>query len=782
MKHFLLPISQNKTTGVPLDAGLSFKPFSDFLKRNVEAESTIVKTKFFNFLIQKFNEYPELDATIKVETVNKYTELLELIYSGMTGITGDEVYWVLATPDSRTVFYGTEPFYNLISNVTPDAFSNDAGNENTNNNLQLSFIYSLLLENIYDYKSLVKAELIQPFADTGEGIMKYYKMNIDSTFVKVEAKSALPKLDLIEMEIHVNDNTLIEYLSKILPLKLFSFTGFTVITLYDRTEEYVVKKIKDSIVNSNNPNNADEVIAALKALAGNREINFKLIPFVKLNDKFLLEYSETLISQSLLQKLMEAFQKKSKPIFLKNFDNTNSEEELITELQKTKMVSYALLPLLHNNQLTGALEIHTEEKDLLTEKIIARINTTVPVLSQFMKNSIDDFNSQMPAVVYERFTAIQKSVQWKFHEAAWRYMRTKQKLLVKTSKTTEEESDTEIINFKCVYPLYGAIDIRNFSLARSKALLDDLRLNLNLLTETFTALKLLVGRPTTAVATMNGIDEMISKCKRWVEKLVDGFDDNENQKLNLFFEKEVLPLLTEIKQADKTLSDIIEKYLNELNEKTGSAHKNRRDLEKSLRMITRAVSNNLEQMNDEFQKTYPCYFDKFRSDGIEYDIYIGESITNDKHFEPVHLKSLRIEQIKSMAAINSIATRLLKTMPKELHTTYLIFINGEPIDIYFRNDEKRFDVEGTYNIRYQMIKKRIDKVHLLNSEERLTQPDKIAMVYLNQQDADEYVGFIKTLQDEKILNNDLEYLDLEELLGVQSLKALRVGITSQTES
>lgn len=135
-----------------------------------------------------------------------------------------------------------------------------------------------------------------------------------------------------------------------------------------------------------------------------------------------------------------------------------------------------------------------------------------------------------------------------------------------------------------------------------------------------------------------------------------------------------------------------------------------------------------------------------------------------------------------MAAINIIATRLLKTMPKELHTTYLIFINGEPIDIYFRNDEKRFDIEGTFNIRYQMIKKRIDKVHLLNSEERLTQPDKIAMVYLNQQDADEYVGFIKTLQQEKILNNDLEYLDLEELRVVQSLKALRVGINTQTES
>ena len=101
-----------------------------------------------------------------------------------------------------------------------------------------------------------------------------------------------------------------------------------------------------------------------------------------------------------------------------------------------------------------------------------------------------------------------------------------------TAQTTaDDDADPEIINFKSVYPLYGSIDIRNFSLARSKALLDDLQLNLNHLIETFNKLKeLVVKTPTTAGA----IEVMISKCKTWLEKLVEGFDDNENQKLNLF--------------------------------------------------------------------------------------------------------------------------------------------------------------------------------------------------------------------------------------------------------
>jgi len=106
----------------------------------------------------------------------------------------------------------------------------------------------------------------------------------------------------------------------------------------------------------------------------------------------------------------------------------------------------------------------------------------------------------------------------------------------------------------------------------------------------------------------------------------------------------------------------------------------------------------------------------------------------------------------------------------------LIFIHAHPIDIKFRKDEKRFDVEGTYNIRYHIIKKRIDKVRVKETKERLTQPGKIAMVYFNQREADEYRSYIKYLQGDGILKNDLEYLDLEDVQGVNGLKALRVGV------
>ena len=138
-------------------------------------------------------------------------------------------------------------------------------------------------------------------------------------------------------------------------------------------------------------------------------------------------------------------------------------------------------------------------------------------------------------------------------------------------------------------------------------------------------------------------------------------------------------------------------------------------------------------------------------------------------------------QLTSMAAIAKYSHSLLPHLSRKVETTQLIFIHSHPIDIRFRKDEKRFDVEGAYNIRYHIIKKRIDKVNIRDTRERLTQPNKIALVYFNQKEADEYVSYIRYLQGEKLLNNDLEYLELEELQGVSGLKALRVGINLASE-
>jgi hypothetical protein len=62
------------------------------------------------------------------------------------------------------------------------------------------------------------------------------------------------------------------------------------------------------------------------------------------------------------------------------------------------------------------------------------------------------------------------------------------------------------------------------------------------------------------------------------------------------------------------------------------------------------------------------------------------------------------------------------------------------------------------------------------THERLTQPGKIALVYSNQKEVQEYQEYIAFLQNKNMLTPDVEMLDLEELQGINGLKAVRVTI------
>ena len=85
-------------------------------------------------------------------------------------------------------------------------------------------------------------------------------------------------------------------------------------------------------------------------------------------------------------------------------------------------------------------------------------------------------------------------------------------------------------------------------------------------------------------------------------------------------------------------------------------------------------------------------------------------------------------------------------------------------------------MDGAYNIRYEIVKKRIDKVHLRDSKERLTQPGKIAIVYSQHKELEEYMEFFEYLHNEGMLSGDVEQLELEDTQGISGLKAIRTDI------
>ena len=188
----------------------------------------------------------------------------------------------------------------------------------------------------------------------------------------------------------------------------------------------------------------------------------------------------------------------------------------------------------------------------------------------------------------------------------------------------------------------------------------------------------------------------------------------------------------------------------------------------------------LDKKQAEAQSFYPHYYERFKTDGVEHNLYIGNSITNQPDFDKLYLYNLRLWQLQVMCDMENQYHALKNTLPYQMDVTSLLLVFNNPITIRFRMDEKRFDVDGTYNARYEVVKKRIDKSNIKGTKERITQKGKITIVYSQKKEEQEYRRYIQFLQHKHLLGNVIETFDVEDLQGVTGLKALRLAINYKT--
>ncbi len=779
MQTSILDISDGSFSNMDmLDRTLSFNSFISYLQKRI-AEETTMKKGFFEFVLNKFLSNKNLKDGISLEEMPQYKEELELIYALLVPAITDEqqTLWALCTPLSPSIFYGTDALYQFLTDdnkCIKCSFTNSMSDELMIKN-KIQHIYSFIFEKFYKLPSFHAKEMVYSIVDEETKLTRYFNVNVDTRFIEVTAKQPLPKVDVAALVKKLEStDTDWRITMEQLPLSMFSFKGFSIITITDITAQQAVENIKSLILNKHNYNSNEyhgHVVQSLKTLSENAELEFGMLPVTRINNKLVITEEsshESVMLDAIVNKgntneflnLTETFINNPRVVLYDINIATNKDNVYMQYLEDAGVASYALLPIYYNTHIAGILEVYTKTKGLLTVERLSKLEPAIPLLAQLMQNAVDEFDARVEAVIKEKFTSLQPSVQWKFNEVAWQY--------ISNNKLPTKKKSIEPIVFKNVYPLYGAIDIRNSTIERNNALAADLQVQFNLLLQTLTAIKQQVN---IALA-----DELIYKCGKWLKAINESFIDDDHLRMNDFLEQDITPFLNHFKEDRTGLRPIIDNYFNAIDEQHGEAFHNRRILENSMQLINTSINQYLEMFRDEMQASYPCYFEKFRTDGVEYDIYMGQSLVPDKPFNQLYLKNIRLWQLTSMAAIAKITHSLLPQMEKQLLTTQLIFVRSATIDIGFRNDERKFDVEGTYNIRYQVIKKRIDKVHIKDSGERLTQPEKIALVYFNKREAEEYTEYISYLQEQGVLNNDLEHLELEELQGVNGLKALRVGV------
>lgn len=455
-----------------------------------------------------------------------------------------------------------------------------------------------------------------------------------------------------------------------------------------------------------------------------------------------------------------------KPVVLSNvkrYHKRTGGNSLSKSLIKQGFNSAVLAPIVIEGKMMFILELATYQENQLNAINMVKLETLMPFILSYSARTITEFKNEVGAVIQREYTSIHPSVQWRFEEEASTYI---QKINRGETATFKE------IVFENVIPLYGQIDIVGSSDARNEAIQKDYKEQLN------QAKRLLEKR--IEKNSLPFYEQLVYQIDEFLFELELNLHTNTEQEINNFFASQIFPLLDHLLDSERDVEDI-KRFYSFLDEDLRSYYRARKDYDNNVDIINKELASFIDKQQQRAQKMFPHYFEKFKTDGVEHNMYIGQSITQEKTFHPTDLYNLRLWQLQVACEMEAMFYKAQEAFPLKLQVASLILAYDVPLTIRYRMDEKHFDVDGAYNVRYEIIKKRIDKAHIKNTNERLTQPNKLCVVYSSSAIEKEYLKYFEFLKAMNYVGENIEVVEVEELQGAIGVKAIRVDLNQNLQ-
>ncbi len=754
---------------------LSFKPLVTALKKNI-AEGNPGMKKLYGKVVEEFESHPELLNTITdLSILTPYSELIEELLSAVFPPTTANYMYGVSIPFKLQAVYASPRFKSMLN---PDTYEMNLPEGQTGTDLnqeKLHFAYGLLLKKYLGVNSPESSLSVHPFTNPETGLTRYLELRIDARFIDIKPVDEMPALPESILNKQTNTVMTMAELMEQVPLDKFAFEGISVIRVNDMTEQEVISKIKNRLLNVNAL--ADEALyteleSYIQSLIGLKDLSIGVTPFLKINNHYV--YSDLHNNNSLLFKHSHStsekdeisdyckllFRDNNQPLLFETLDEVSlSNVQCLQYYYKEGARSLIICPLKNKDGIIGMLEIMSKTAGQLKPAYINKLEPAIPLFTLGCEKTLEELNNEVDRIIKKKFTAVQPAVEWKFTEVALNYI---------VKQHEKEHAIIERITFPDVYPLYGAIDVRNSSTERSHSIQRDIVEQLEL------ALAVIKKAQTETPFPL--LQEIEFKIEKYINAASDVLQSEEEMSINDFMQGQVLSVFKHLHNTEPAVKNEIKQYFASLDPQLGMLYHHRKEYEQSIARINETLARFIDKEQAAAQKVYPHYFERYVTDGLEFNIHIGQSVTPRKKFDEIYLRNLKMWQLTVLAKAAKLTNSLEKELSHPLRTTQLILAHSQPLTISFRTEERKFDVDGAYNTRYEIVKKRIDKVRIKETNERLTQPGKIAIVYSQAKDAAEYTEYIEFLQNKQLLKNGIEKLDLEELQGVVGLKALRVDV------
>ena len=755
---------------------LSFRPLVNALKKNI-TEGNPGMQKLYGDVVKEFEKFPELMGTItELSIIQQHTELIQKLLSAVFPPTTANFMYGVSLPFNHQTVYASPLFKALLLKPGTNEIHIPGSEINYDfNREKLHFALGLVLKKYLGYNSPETSRFVYPFHDDKTGLNRYLELRIDGRFIDINPAGEMPEMPSSIINHRTNSIMTITELMEHVPLDKFIFEGLSVIRVNDVTETEVITKIKNRLLDINSFSDASvytELENYIQCLIGLKGLAIGITPFFKINGHYV--YSDLHNTNSILFRHFHSIADKDeisdycKLLFRDNdlpvLYETLEEQQLanvpcLQNYYKEGARSIILCPLKYQEGLIGLLEVISKIPGQLKPIHVSKIEAAIPLFTLGLEKNLEQLNNEVDNVIKKKFTAVQPAVEWRFTEAALNYI---------VNKHGNVDARIERIAFNDVYPLYGSIDIRNSSTERSHSIQADIIEQLEL------ALK--VVKKAQADSPFPLLEEIEFIIEKHITAASDVLQSEEELIIHDFMQGQVAGVFNHLHSTQPYMKNDVEHYFASLDPQLGVLYHHRKEYEQSISRINDALARFIDKEQAVAQKVYPHYFERFITDGLEFNIHMGQSITPRKKFDDIYLRNMRMWQLTVLTKASRLTHQLEKELSHQLRTTQLILVHSQSLSISFRTEERKFDVDGAYNTRYEIVKKRIDKVRIKDTNERLTQPGKIAVVYTQAKDADEYTEYIEFLQNQNLLKPGIEKHDLEELQGVIGLKALRVDV------
>ena len=365
-----------------------------------------------------------------------------------------------------------------------------------------------------------------------------------------------------------------------------------------------------------------------------------------------------------------------------------SQSWVSKNLLKSGMKSYLAYPLIFDGKLLAMIELGSPRKYELTSATIHQLENVIPMVAMAANQFAEEKKIRVEAIIQEECTTIHPSVKWRFEEEAYEYL---------AATENGEEAQFSDIVFPDIFPLYGQLDIRGSSTLRNTAVQADLAKHLKGVMSVLKSAQKKVGMPI--------YEQLGHRVNGYLQEVKAGLLAGSEHRIQLFLQAEVYPVFAHLKKTNPEIGKAITKFEALLDPELQVVYEKRKEFDESVMTTNRTLAAFLDEKQDAAQAMYPHYFERYKTDGVEFNMYVGESITREDSFDPIYLSNLRLWQLMVMCEMENEFHQLRKSLSSPLEVASLILVNNSPLSIHFRLDEKRFDVEGAYNARYEIIKK-----------------------------------------------------------------------------